>query len=368
MAQLGDFARAKALLRRAARGFGTSEPVARARCVVAEAELALVSRDLKVPETALDEARSTLQAHGDRANALHASQLEARRLLLIGRVDEAERRLGRLRPAEVSPAFEAIHELIKAGIAIRRLRSKTAEGALARASAAAARARIPALAAEIELASQNLRSPVARSTVSGVERGVLRLDDVEALFASRAMVVDACRHSVRRSNVVISLTTRPVLFALARALGESWPNEVCRANLIARAFRIKRIDETHRARLRVEIGRLRKLLHDIATLNATSRGYVLAPRAAGEIVVLASLVDASHAVVLAMLSDGESWSSSALAIALGISQRKVQRELSALARGGKIQSYGHGRARRWMTTPVPGFTTTLLLPAPLSNG
>ena len=66
MAQLGDLARAKALLRRAARAFGPKEAVARARCVVAEAEIALVSRDLGWPAKALDAARATLEAHGDR--------------------------------------------------------------------------------------------------------------------------------------------------------------------------------------------------------------------------------------------------------------------------------------------------------------
>lgn len=96
MAQLGDLTRAKALLRSAARLFGATEAVARARCVVAEAEVALATRDLDWPGRALPEARATLEEHGDRANAAHARYLEARRLLLIGRVDEAERTLAAL--------------------------------------------------------------------------------------------------------------------------------------------------------------------------------------------------------------------------------------------------------------------------------
>jgi len=143
MAQLGDLARAKALLRSAARAFGPKEAVARARCVVAEAEIALVSRDLGWPAKALDAARATLEAHGDRVNAAHARNLEVRRLLLIGRLDEAESTLAELDPAPFPPASRAAHELVVAGIAMRRLRTKTARAALARAERAARDARYP---------------------------------------------------------------------------------------------------------------------------------------------------------------------------------------------------------------------------------
>src|SRR5678815_5478426 len=99
MAQLGDLVRAKALVRSAARAFGPREAVARARCIVAEAEIALAARDLRWPAEALDAARATLEAHGDRVNAAHARYLDVRRLLLIGRLDEAEHALGELDPA-----------------------------------------------------------------------------------------------------------------------------------------------------------------------------------------------------------------------------------------------------------------------------
>jgi DNA-binding transcriptional ArsR family regulator len=158
-----------------------------------------------------------------------------------------------------------------------------------------------------------------------------------------------------------------VLFALARALGEAWPEDVPRGMLLARAFRAKFADESHRARLRVEIGRLRSVLRTLADVSATKRGFALVPQRAREVVVLARPVEEQHATVLAFLADGESWSSSALALALGGSQRSVQRALDSLAAAGKVQSFGRGRARRWMTPPVPGFTTTLLLPAPLAN-
>jgi hypothetical protein len=364
MAQLGDLVRAKALLRSAARAFGPKEAVARARCVVAEAEIALVSRDLAWPAKALDAARVTLEAHGDRVNAAHARYLEVRRLLLIGRIDEAERTLAELDPSPFPPASRTAHELVVAGIAMRRLRTKAARAALGRAERAARRARIPALTAEVERALLVLSMPAARLIANGEER-LLLLEEVEALLASKAFIVDACRHVVRDDSKVVSLATRPVLFALARALGEAWPEDVSRDALVARAFGSKFADESHRARLRVEVGRLRRVLRTLADVSATKRGFALAPRRGREVVVLARPVEDEHAAVLAFLADGESWSSSALALALGASQRTVQRALDSLAAAGKVQSFGRGRARRWITPPVPGFTTTLLLPAPL---
>lgn len=368
MAQLGDLARAKALLRRAARGFGPKEAVDRARCVVAEAEIALASRDLGWPAKTLDAARAALEARGDRVNAAHARLLEARRLLLIGHVDEAGRRLAEIDSAPLPPASRAVHELVAAGIAIRRLQTEAARAALARAGSAARHAGIPALTAEVESASRVLSTPAARLIANGEERP-LRLEEVEALLASDAFVVDACRHAVRDARTVVSLARRPVLFALARVLGEAWPGDVPRDVLLARAFGAKHADESHRARLRVEIGRLRAVLRALADVSATKRGFALSARRAREVVVLARPLEGGqadeHAGVLALLADGESWSSSGLALALGTSQRTVQRALDSLAAAGKAQSFGHGRARRWITPPVPGFTTALLLPAPL---
>ena len=363
MAQLGDLVRARALVRRAARAFGPKEAVARARCVVAEAEIALVSRDLGWPAKALAAARATLEAHGDRANAAHARYLEARRLLLIGRLDDAERTLAGFDPAALPPALRAAHELVVAGIAMRRLRIKMAVAALARAERAARCAGIPALKAEVESAVLVLDTPAARLITRGEQR-LLRLEEVEALLASGALVVDACHQAVRAARTVVPLARRPVLFALARALGEAWPADVPRDTLVARAFGAKRADESHRARLRVEAGRLRTLLRTLAGVSATKRGFALAPRRGRAVVVLARPVEEGHAAVLAFFADGESWSSSALALALGVSQRTVQRALESLAAVGKVQAFGRGRARRWVTPAVPGFTTTLLLPAP----
>jgi tetratricopeptide (TPR) repeat protein len=366
MAQLGDLVRAKTLLRSAARAFSPREVVARARCVVAEAEIAFASRDLGWSERALETARATLEAHGDRVNAAHARQLAIRRLLLIGHLDEAERLLAELDPEPLPPASRTIHELVVAGIAMRRLRTELARAALARAERAARQAGIPALAAEVESASRVLTTPAARAITSGEER-LLMLDDVEALLASNALVVDATRYVVRSGGSVIALGRRPVLFALARALGEAWPGDVPRDVLLTRAFGAKFVDESHRARLRVEIGRLRTMVRTLARVSATKRGFALQPIRARDVVVLARPVEEEHGAVLAFVADGESWSTSALALALGTSQRSVQRALDALGAAGKVQSLGRGRARRWMAPPVPGFTTTLLLPAALPS-
>jgi transcription initiation factor IIE alpha subunit len=366
MAQLGDLVRAKALLRNAARSFGPKEAVARARCVVAEAEVALVSRDLGFPVKALEAAQATLALHGDHVNAAYALYLTVRRLLLIGRLDDAESTLAEIDAESLPPALLASHQLVAAGIAIRRLQAKKARVALESARQAAQRARIPALTAEIESAAALLDSPAARRIAHGTQRS-LSLDDVEALLASKAFIIDACRYAVRENGVVLTLATRPVLFALLRILGEAWPGDVPRDVLIALAFRLKLADETLRARLRVEIARLRRVLHGLADVNATQRGFALQPHGDGEVVVLARLVEERHAAILALLADGESWSSSALALALGTSQRTVQRMLDVLVASGKVQSFGHGRTRRWMSPPVPAFTTTLLLPTMLTE-
>jgi hypothetical protein len=272
--------------------------------------------------------------------------------------------LAKLDPARLPPPFTVVHELVVAGIAMRRVRASAARAALERATRAARDARIPALSTEVESAIAVLNAPAARLIARDAEC-LLRLEDVEAVYASNALVVDACRHVVRAESAVVSLAKRPVLFALARTLGEAWPDDASRETLIARIFRARVADESYRSRLRVEVGRLRRALRGIADVRATPRGYMLTPHRGRRIVVLARPVEDEHASVLALLADGESWSSSALALALSASQRTVQRALDSLAAAGKAQSFGRGRARRWVMPPLPGFATSLLLPAPL---
>jgi hypothetical protein len=366
MAQLGDLARARALLHRAARAYGAEAVLPRARCLVAEAEIALAARDLSWSSKSLTAARATLEERGDVVNAAHARYVEIRRLLLIGRLQDAERAIDRVDPNALPPPLRAAHELVVAGIAVRRVQAKSARRALGRAARAALQAGIPALAAEVDAAASALTTPAARLITRAAQRD-LRLVQVEALLSSQTLIVDACRFRVRQSATAIDLARRPVLFTLARLLAEAWPADVSRETLVARAFRAKRVDESYRARLRVEIGRLRRVLKPLADVVATKQGFAILPRRARAMAVLARPVEDENAAVLALLADGESWSSSALAIALGASARTVQRALESLAGSGKVEALGHGRSRRWMSPSLPGITTVLLLPTLVTN-
>jgi hypothetical protein len=364
MAQLGDLERAKILLRKAASAFGPKQVVSQARCVVAEAEIAMAVRDLDWSARRLEGAQKILEDHGDKVNAAYAQHLQIRLLLLFGRLDDAERIISTLNPTLFSPAFRAAHELVVAGIAIRRLKTNLARAALMRAKEFAHQAQFPTLLVEVEKAFQVLATPAARIQTQDKEQHLL-LEDVEAIFESGALVIDACRFVIRHRTEVVSLASRPVLFNLARLLGDAWPNDVSRDQLIKQAFRLKFADESLRARLRVEIGRLRTSLEMFAEINATTRGFVLVPHKAASVIVIDQPVQEKHGDMLALLADGEAWSSSALSLVLGTSQRTVQRTLDSLAAAGKVQSFGRGQARRWVVSPLPGVTTILLLPGPL---
>ncbi len=364
MAQLGEYPRARELLKRAARAFGSHEELPRARCIVAEAEVALAMRDFAGSPRSLMAASDTLDAHGDRANALQARLVAVRRLLLIGRLDDAAAALANLDARGLPPSLAAVAELAAAELALRSLRIGPAREALARAHEAAGRTRVPSLLAEVAEVWAALDRTAARRRSAGGEQA-LRLDEVAALLASGALVVDACRRGLRAGDKAQPLARRPVLFALALALAEAWPADVDREALIARAFGARRPNETHRVRLRVEIGRLRALVAELARIEATPRGFVLKARRAREVVVLAPPIDGDQASLVALLSDGAAWSTSALALALGASQRTVQRSLAELEAAGRVRSIGQAKVRRWLAPPLVGFTTILLLPASL---
>ena len=375
MAQLGEHPRARELLRRAASAFGAHEPVARARCVVAEAEVALAQRDLggdggKGPAPLLAAAH-TLQAHGDTTNALQARLVAARRLVLLGRLAEASALLAAhpndSTPTHLPAPLAAVAALTRAELALRALHINAAHAALQHAERAAQHAGVPALQAEVAHARALLAQPAARLLAPGSEQA-LRLQDVAALRASgHTLVVDACRHAVHAGGVALPLARRPVLFALVRALAQAWPSDADRDALIASVFRTRHPDETHRARLRVEMGRLRKLIAPLAGVEATARGFVLRPLAGRTVAVLAPPMDGDQGALLALLADGAAWSTSALALALGDSQRTVQRALAELESDGQVRAIGQARARRWVAAPLVGFTTILLLPTTQPN-
>jgi hypothetical protein len=369
MAQLGDYERARKLLRRAAHRFGARERLAQARCQVAEAEVALAARDLTWPVHTLDAAAKALDALGDRANALHARLIGARRQLLVGELKAAEQILAAVgvAGAAVPTPLAARADLTRAELALRRVRVADAAVALDRAHAAAVAAGIPALVAEIDRARRALSAPSARLIRAGVVR-LVRLDEVEALFGSGDLIVDGCRRAVRDPVHTVLLAGRPVLFDLIVALAEAWPVEAPRDQLIERVFKARAVNESHRARLRVELSRLRSTLRQLARIEATARGFMLAPVRTPAVVVLAPPIDGPAGSIMALLEGGESWSTSALAHALGSSQRTVQRALRELEKTASVRAVGHGRSRRWLAPALGGFATTLLLPGALEVG
>ncbi|WP_418125472.1 helix-turn-helix domain-containing protein [Variovorax sp. 160MFSha2.1] len=364
MAQLGEHPRARELLRRAARGFGAHEELSRARCIVAEAEVALAMRDLGGSTRSLAHAATALESHEDHANAVQARLIAARRLLLLGRLEDAEAALAHLNTRGLPPSLTAVAELAATELSLRSLRIAPAQASLARAHEAAVRARVPALLAEVAEAQAAFERPAARRVGSGGEQP-LRLGEVAALLASDTLVVDACRRGLGAGDAWRPLARRPVLFSLARSLAEAWPGDVDREALIESAFRTRHPDETHRARLRVEIGRLRALVKAMANIEATPRGFVLRPHGECGVAVLAPPIDGEQASLVALLSDGAAWSTSALALALGASQRTVQRALVELEAQGRVRSIGKARSQKWLAPPLAGFTTILLLPAAL---
>ncbi len=360
MAQLGEYPVARKLLRRAARAFGVDHPTASARCVAAEAEIALVCRDLEAAGRGLAEAADVLEAHGDRANALFVRLQLVRRLILLGRVDDARAALAAVSLDEAPAVLASLAELLAVDIAVRSLRPAAARRALARARLAAVEAGVAALTAEVDRAARQLEQPVAR--LVGPEGPLpVGLDEVKSLVGSGDLLVDACRREVRCGPEVRSLVSRPVLFALAAALAEAAPGEATRADLVSRAFGARAASDSMRARLRVEVGRLRRALSGLAEVRATAAGFALVPAGTRRTLLLLPPADGEASALVALLGAGESWSTSALADAVGMSQRLVQRALTTLLEEGRVQAVGRGRSRRWTAPEAAGFATTLLL-------
>ncbi|ANY16152.1 hypothetical protein [Bordetella pseudohinzii] len=356
MARIGDFDRARALLARAAAGFGVREPRSRARCQLALAEIALARRELRGIDAALARARAALR--GDRHNTAYAVYLQARSRLLAGHVGQARALLEQADPHDLLPRLRPAWDLLLAGIHMRDLDARAARQALARARAGVVEA---GLQAEIARAEALCEGPAAVLADAAGPR-VLDLDGVQALFESGRLVVDGCRHGLRAGGLRVDLRRRPVLLALARELAQAWPADVDRESLARRVFRARRIDETHRARLRVEMGRLRQKMAPLAGVQATAGGYRLLPLGAAGVAVLLPPATRAHPAIAALLADGQAWSAAALAQVLGLSARTVQRGLRALAEADQAQAMGQGRARRWTGPLLPGFPTDLLLP------
>jgi hypothetical protein len=321
-------------------------------------------RDLGSSQRALATAAGTLAKLGDRHNAQLARLVVARRALLLGQTTTAAAALATLDDGAASPVLRVLEELTRAEIAMRSLCIADARACLDRAEGAAIRVQVPALLAELAAARGQLDLPAGRCTWRGREE-LLTLDGVAALLERGDLIVDACRRGVRLGQVWVPLARRPVLFTLVHALAAQAPADVSRQTLIERTFRIRRADDTHRARLRVELGRLRKLLDGIARIEATPDGFALLACNHHDVMVLEPPIPGEAASLLALLADGAAWSTSALALATGVSHRTVQRSLAELETQGRVRSIQRARARRWLAPPLAEFTTILLLPAAL---
>jgi DNA-binding transcriptional ArsR family regulator len=367
-AQLGDLERAKRLLTRAGRGFGSSEPLARARCVAAIAEVSLAARDLSLSLAGLRHSVSVFAAHGDLVNALHARLVLARILMMCGRRVDAEQVLAGLSVRRAPAQLVASFELIGAELALRRVEVSVARAGLVRGLKAARRAGVAALERELARMQEGLLTPAARLVVCGAGAGhgadaaptgvpepprVLTLLEVERVLARAVWLADVCRRELRCGARRVSFARKPVLFQLLCCLAEAWPGGATREQLIARGFGVRRGNESHRSRLRVELGRLRHQLGSMGAVEADGQGYRLVAAVSGSagVALLLPPVDGEHAALLALLGDGGSWSSSALALALGMSQRTLQRALLSLEQGGRVCGRGQGRARRWSVLP-----------------
>ena len=362
LARLGKRERARELLQSAAKAFGAAAPLSRARCLLADAEIALASRDLRGVDAELTRASRALRALGDASNALHADCLAARSWLLRGLSNEAEQALRELDTKQASDAVQAEIQLAWVELHVRTPDASAARSALDAAELAARRAQIPAINREVRAARALLEAPAGRLIQAGSAR-VLGLSQVEGVLrAPRGLLIDARRSTARAAKTQISLKGRAVLFGLLRVLSAAWPSEATRRELLARVFCVTRPNDSHRARLRVEMARLRRVMRPLATIAATPAGFRLDPVGEDVVRLLLPVAESDHSQILALLQDGEAWPSSALAAALGVNQRTVQRSLLSLEAAGRVRGAGRGRAKRWLLTPPSEFATPLLLP------
>lgn len=359
-ARLGELERADVLLQRAVPRIDAPRAF-RACARAALAEVALARRDLRRAGSSLLAAERALAADAPGGDAAHVRLLRARHQLLLGDVGGAAEMLATLVRMRPGLPTQALAAALAGEIALRRRRPHDARAAFAAARAVAQRSRLPALAAEVDTATASLELPVARQLDAQGARP-LTLEQLEALDDDGSLVLDGCRRIVRWGVRTVSLQRRPVLWTLLQELATAVPCDVSRDALVATAFGARRADASHRARLRVEVARLRRLLRPFATLRATAAGFVLLPRATS-VRVLVPPIDTKAAALLALLADGATWTTHSLAEASGQSQRTVQRALAELRADGQVEPHGRGRRQRWRIAPLLGFATCMLLPA-----
>jgi tetratricopeptide (TPR) repeat protein len=357
LSQLGEFVRAKAQLRAALRALGPGDGLLRARCLAAEAEIALALGDLRWSAEPVARAVAELEAAGDSRNAAYLQLVAARAALRLGRPEDAERLLRHAKFAPAAPLERTFAELVRVELAAKRGDPDLLTSALACAGAAADGAAIPALGSEVARIRDHYEGPTAVITSRGKAR-IASFCELCALGRSAEVVIDGGGREVRSSGECVSFARRPVLFELLRVLAEVWPDAASRDVLISRAFGARRSNESHRIRLRVELGRLRKFVRPQLEVVAKEPGYALS--ATREVVLVMPLEESPASRVLSLMHGGEPWSAPSLALALDVSERTVQRSLGELQSAGKVGPTGNGRGRRWVR--LFAIPTDLLLP------
>ncbi|PCC68517.1 HTH domain-containing protein [Nannocystis exedens] len=356
-AQLGDLELARDALARAVDLADDPLLAARARAALVEVELGSGAPALAAREARL--AADALERLGDPRNAAMQRLVLARAEVLLGRLNEARRAVEAVLAGDLGPDLRAVASLVQAEIAVRALAPTDARSALARAREAMAHAPHQLLARTVEALEQELARPLASVWRAGVTTEA-DLFAIEALSRGHLLLVDACRRLALGGRVTIPLARRPVLFALLLELARAWPAAVARDLLAARAFSVRRVNDSHRARLRVEIGRLRKLMDGLAAAPvASDDGYLLASQR--DVAVLLPPTDDEAARLGLLLGDGAAWSAQALAEHAGVSRRTAQRALQQLVERGAVVRTGKGKDVRYTRPGAPIASRMLLL-------
>jgi hypothetical protein len=344
MAQLGELDKARRLLESAAALFDRDgERLFRARALVALAEVIAAERDLDSAQAALAEALARLESVGDHRNAAWARLVIARLYILQGDLARAREVMSAIDLRAASPSARVVVHLARAEASMRELKATEAASAVARARSSAERSKNPVLIAEVERVEASLSEPIARAFD---EHEPLTLSAVERALAKR-VVVDGLGRRLRFRDQVVDLRRRPVLYALLAELARALPEGASGERLIRTAFAARAPNESHRARLRVEIGRLRRAIQGHVEVSAVAGAWRIRARSGERIQLIEPLGDPRFAPIEALLSDGAAWSAKSLARALGQGERTVQRSLLDLAQRGAVEPIGSARARRY---------------------